>query len=394
VSRADSADYLDIADLRGGTIADDLRQRDFTINAMALELGKDGSCGAVIDPLGGGADLGRMVIRMTSPRVFHEDPLRVLRAFRFAAEPGFEFESATAEAASAASVLLQTVSVERITAELFLIFRAAPCSRTVSDLDRHGVLEIIFPEITPMKGCAQNGYHHKDVWGHALLALEHIEVILDRPADYFGDTAAAVMQNLEAGDRLALLKWAALFHDIGKPATQGLKATGRITFKKHDAAGAEVAALIAERMKLSNQARAFMVLLVREHLQPLFLSAAGVTSSARMRLFRRLGDDVVPVFVLAMADVMSSQGPESGQAYRDGFTRWCGQMVADYYASAKKMLAQPRLISGHDLIGLGMEPGPAVGDILGQVHEAQDSGAVTSRDEALALAGRLMAEAE
>jgi hypothetical protein len=109
-----------------------------------------------------------------------------------------------------------------------------------------------------------------------------------------------------------------------------------------------------------------------------------------MRWFRKMGDDVVPALVLSMADVMSSQGPESGQEYRDNFARWCGQLVNDYYTSVKIILERPRLVSGHDLIELGMEPGPKIGSILEQVHEAQDNGGVTSRDEALAMARKLI----
>jgi len=392
VNREDSTDYLDIAELRSDTIEEDLLQRDFTINAMAIELDKNGPCGLVIDPLGGAADLRRKIIRMANPQAFDDDPLRVLRAFRFAGERGFAVEAVTLAAVDSSFVLLARVSAERIMAELFLLLKAAQSSRHVAALDSHRILDVIFPEIMPMKGCLQNGYHHKDVWGHSLLVLEHIEHILNNPRDYFGETAGAVTQNLEAGDRLPLLKCAALFHDIGKPATKGLKqAAGRITFRGHDRAGAEIVDLIAERMKLSKQARTLIVLLVREHLQPLFLSGSDVTSSARMRWFRKIGADVVPAIVLSMADVMSSRGPESGEAYRDNFTSWCGQMVSDYYSSVKKILERPRLISGHDLIALGMEPGPELGAILEQVLEAQDNGSVTSRDESLVLARKLMA---
>ncbi len=391
VDRSDSTAYLDIAELRGDTISDDLGQRDFTINAMAVEIDGNGSCGTVIDPLGGARDLQHRCIRMTGPGAFRDDPLRGIRAFRFAAALGFEIEPETLAAAASSSVLLGRVSAERITAELFHIFRTARGAGATAAMDTHGMLEAIFPEIIAMKLCTQNGYHHKDVWGHTLLVLEQTEHILDDPAAYFGVTAAAVMQNLAAGDRIALLKCAALLHDVGKPATRGLKqATGRISFTDHDRAGAEVADRIAERMKLSNQARSFLVLLVREHLQPLFLSRAGVTPSARMRWLRKMGHDVVPSVILAMADVMSSRGPESGQEYRDRFTSWCGQLVGDYYASAREILSRPRLISGHDLIELGMEPGPQMGPILEQVHEAQDSGEVTDRDGALELARELM----
>lgn len=390
VDRNDSTDYLDIAELRGETLEKDLRLRDFTINAMASEISKDGSCGVLIDPLGGERDLRQRILRMTNDQVFYDDPLRVLRAFRFAAA-GFAIEEKTLAAAEAASGLLRQVSAERIMAELLLIFRTAQSSSTIQALDRHGVLDALFPEILPLKGCLQNGYHHKDVWGHSLLVLEHVEYILNHLEQYFSDIAGTVSENIGAGDRIPLLKCTALFHDIGKPATKGLKpGTGRISFTNHDQAGAELMSLIGERMKLPNQAQDFLVRLVKEHLQPLFLSAEGVTAAARMRWFRKMGDDIVPALILSMADVMSSQGPESGEEYRRNFLQWCVQMSRDYYASLKKILEQPRLVSGHDLIGLGMKPGPQIGILLEQVTEAQDNGVVTNREEALELAAELL----
>ncbi|MBA4373297.1 MAG: hypothetical protein C0402_10620 [Thermodesulfovibrio sp.] len=390
VDRQDSADYLDIAELRGPTIEEDLRQRDFTINAMAMKIDRNFSFSMVIDPFGGERDLKQKSIRMTNSGVFTDDPLRVLRAFRFAAE-GFEIEAATMQALASSSALLAQVSVERIMAELFLIFRTAQSCRIITALDGHGILGQLFPEILPMKGCLQNGYHHKDVWGHSLLVLEQVEHILNHLEDYFCETSAAVCQNLGTGERSSLLKCAALFHDIGKPSTKGLKqGTGRISFTNHDQAGAELMTLIAERMKLSNQAQTFLVRLVKEHLQPLFLSVEGVTVAARMRWFRKMGDEVIPALILSMADVMSSRGPESGEEYRQNFVSWCAQMARDYFASIRKILERPRLITGHDLIELGMEPGPGMGEVLDQVSEAQDNGAVTSRDEALAYARELL----
>jgi putative nucleotidyltransferase with HDIG domain len=326
---------------------------------------------------------------MTHPQAFDNDPLRILRAFRFAADLGFTIDAETLDAMKHAVPSLAQVSVERIMNELLLTFGTPEASSAVAALDRYGILDSVFPEIIMMKGCDQNGYHHKDVWGHSLLVVERLEDILDNSADYFDD-AAAVFRNLEADARLPLLKLAALLHDVGKPGTKGLnQETGRITFKKHDKAGAEHVDRIAERMKLSGQARTFLVRMVLEHLQPIFLSAASVSPAARMRWFRQMGDDAVPALILSMADVMSSRGPLSGEEYRSGFVAWCRQQINDYYVSVKTILARPVLITGHDLMALGMTPGPEIGRVLGQVREAQDTGDISSRDEALTLVRKL-----
>ncbi len=382
--------YIDIAECRGSSIDDDLRLRDFTINAIAMWIKVNGASGAIIDPLDGAGDLLRRRVRMTHTQAFDNDPLRILRAFRFAADLGFEIDEATLDAMKHAVPSLAGVSVERIMNELFLTFRTPEASSAVAALDSYGILDSIFPDIIMIKGCNQNGYHHKDVWGHSLLVVERLEDILNNPGDYFDD-AAAVFRNLETDARLPLLKLAALLHDVGKPGTKGLnQETGRITFKQHDRVGAERVDRIAKRMKLSGQARTFLVRMVREHLQPIFLSAASGSSAARMRWFRQMGDDAVPALILSMADVMSSRGPLSGEEYRCGFVAWCRQQVNDYYVSVKTILERQVLITGRDLMALGMTPGPQIGRILGQVKEAQDTGDIASRDEALTLVRKLI----
>ncbi|MDA8083886.1 MAG: HD domain-containing protein [Nitrospiraceae bacterium] len=395
VNRNDAKDFLDIAELRGVSIEDDLCQRDFTINAMALEVCgtqlEDRGAGILVDPLGGLADVRKKIIRMTTGQAFTDDPLRIIRAFRFAAELEFGIDPATLPCMRTSSDLLTLVSAERIMYELGLILATPRAGLVIEEMDGQGILDRLFPEIITMKETPQNGYHHRDVWGHSLLVLQNTEYILNHPAEFFGGQAGAVSDNLARDSRLPLLKLAALFHDAGKPTTRGLNPeTGRITFYGHDRAGGEITELLVERMRLSSRAGAFIVRMVREHLRPLVLSSPGATGSVRLRWFRKLGDDIVPSVILAMADVMSSLGPESGEEYRRGFLEWGGKTVAGYFSEARKILERPLLISGHDLMELGMEAGPVIGGILRQVREAQDNGEVTTRDEALAYARELL----
>lgn len=397
VNREDRADFLDIAEMRGETIYEDLNNRDFPINAIAIEVKADGAPGGTIDPLRGLQDIERKVIRVINERSFPSDPLRVLRAVRFAATLDFTIEPSTLEDMRTRASLIRSVSGERIMAELLFVLDSPRSSHFFRQMDDLGILESVIPEIMPMKGCAQNGFHHKDVWGHSLLVLENCERIINNLSGYFGDQGPEVSAALEPGGRLPLLKLAALLHDIGKPETRGLDPeTGRTTFCRHDEEGARLLALFAERMKMSNQSSDFMVRMVAEHLHILRLSSGKAGKGGDgllqiMKWFRRLGDDSVPAIILSMADVMSALGPEAGDEYREHHINWSKESIRAYYKEIKAMLASPNLVTGDDLLAIGLKPGPELGRVLAEVRDAQDTGEVKSREEALELAKALAA---
>ncbi|MDP2157826.1 MAG: HD domain-containing protein [Nitrospirota bacterium] len=389
VDRDNPDEFLDIAEMRGDTIQDDLSHRDFTINALAIKLRDDGSAGELLDPFYGRKDIQQKIVRMVSKEAFVSDPLRILRAFRFAAALGFAVDGPTLKALQSNSALLKQVSVERIMAELKCILLTSNSSAWFRQMDDLGILEIIFPEILPMKGCEQNWYHHKDVWEHSLLVMEQVERILS-DLFLFGEASAAIAELLDE-EKTVFLKLAGLLHDIGKPATKGIKPeTRRIIFYGHDKAGAEIIKEMAVRLKLSCRSKDLLVRIVSEHLRPLALSLPKATHSARMRWFRRMRDDSVPALILAMADVMSSQGPESGEDYREHFMVWAAESIQEYFNSIKPVLESPLLINGDDLISMGVEPGIALGNLLYRLRFAQDLGKITSRQEALEAAKEMV----
>ena len=392
VDRMKSDQFLDIAEMRGGTIYEDLLQRDFTINAIALELDEDGAVGRMLDPLNGALDLENKTIRTINDQSFVSDPLRVLRAVRFAAALGFSIEDQTWEGMKRNAALLRGVSAERVMTELMLILKSPGSGPSFRQMDSSGILEVIFPEVAPMKGCPQNGYHHKDVWEHSLLVTENAEHILNDLPHYFGESGSDVADNLKE-DRLPLLKLSALLHDAGKPATRGLNPeTGRITFYGHEKEGAKIIGDMAARMKLSNRNREFLVLLAAEHLHVLVLASGRTKATTKMRWFRKMRDDAVPAIILSMADVMSSLGPESGEEYRSRHIDWAKKGIHEYYDCIKAKLETPGLINGDDLIGLGMEPGPEIGKVLARVRTGQDTGEISSHEQALELARSLIGQ--
>jgi len=391
VNRQTPDNFLDIAEMRGETIYEDLKHRDFTINAVAVKINQDCSLGEIIDPLNGAGDVTKKLIRIINDKSIVSDPLRILRAIRFSAMPNFSIEHTSLEEIGRSAHLLTDVSSERIMGELCLILKSPGSSRFFRQMDDLGILDIIFPEIGPMKGCPQNGFHHKDVWEHSLLVMESCEEIINNSSKYFKYANAGVAENLAGNDRLPLLKLAALLHDTGKPATMGSNPdTGRTTFYGHDEEGAKLISQIAERLKMSSRSRDFMVLMAAEHLHILHLASKAVKSSTKMKWFRRMGDDSVPAIILSMADVMGILGPDSTEEYRERHIRWSVESIGDYYKEIKVKIERPDLITGHDLIALGMKPGPEIGRILAQIRTARDAGEIANREAAIEMAKTLI----
>jgi poly(A) polymerase len=394
VNRSDAADFLDLVPIHGSGVQDDLSRRDFTINAMAIAIGTRGALGDLIDPLGGGRDLRDRLIRAASPNALMSDPLRVIRAARFSAELGFEIDAATRQLMSIAADRLAVVAAERIVRELFLTLKQPASAPLVRTLDDTGALQVIFPEIASMRGCSQNEHHHLDVWNHSLEALEKLEGIMSSLTDQFDPMAGRVRANLEQENRLPVLKLAMLLHDAGKPETQTVATeTGRITFHGHDATGSMIAEEIAARLKFSVRDKELFRRLIADHMYMIGLSGPDVRPGTVLRWFRRLGEDMVPLILLGMADVMATAGPASIKVERERHLRWCRETIRLYYTEIKDRLECKPLIGGRDLMAIGIPPGPGMGEILEAVRAAQDEGAVRNRDQALALAAELVRRA-
>ncbi len=390
VDRQKSDTFVDLSPIKGESIVEDLSSRDFTINAMAYEVRPEGELSRLIDPLEGLLDLEQRIIRITGPGAFSSDPLRILRAPRFAASLDSTIEQATMGTMKEEAFKLEKVAGERIWAELLEILRSPGSSRLVRLMDRLEIMTVLFPEVKAMKGCAQNFFHHLDVWDHSLAVLENCEGLAGRLEDYFGPAAANVKDNIMAHNRLPLMKMAALFHDVAKPATRDVdKDSDRITFYGHQREGQQMAGEIAGRLRMSKRDQGFFATLIGEHMHVLNLSSPEVRPATRLKWFRKLKDDCVPLIILGIADMEATLGPASAQKRRENHIQWSKESVKAYYGEIKQKLERRDLIAGKDLLGLGIPPGPEMGRILRKVREAQDIGEINDREEALALAGEL-----
>ncbi|WP_084605081.1 CCA tRNA nucleotidyltransferase [Desulfonatronum thioautotrophicum] len=389
--------FLDVTEVHGRDIVEDLGRRDFTVNAMALAL-RDLSAltnpgPSLIDPYGGLDDLHRGLIRQTGPQTIADDPARILRGFRLRAQLGWALDHATLDEIEKRAPALAKVPAERLTSELRLILECPGGGRLLAEMERAGVLAVLFPELRDMRGCGQNHFHHLDVFHHSLAAVDHCEVLLAELDAVFGELREPILAVLK-GWRLPWLKLAVLLHDIGKPGTKAHRSTRenteRITFYGHDALGAAMAESIAVRLRLSTAERKYLTGLIRHHLHVGVLLRPEAKLKARLRWMRRLGPDLIPAILLCLADVRATLGPSSSLQEHQAQEIRGVALIREYLEQTRTTFSVAPLINGHDLLALGLPPGPLLGRILKQLQEAQDAGEITTREEALQMVDQLL----
>ena len=388
---------VDIASLRGGakSIEDDLRLRDYTIGAMALPLqaalapALDNLAAAVIDPLGGQADLQNRLLR-ACPNAFAADPLRMLRGYRLTGQLALTMTAATREKISAEAARIATVAAERIAHELDLLMDQPHGGEQFPIMWDDGLLPHILPELAAGDGVEQPDFHHLDVLRHNLQALLQVEKLVSgQPAPLLPEALAELA---EAPHRRRLLKYAALLHDVGKPGVRGMK-NGRATFHGHDVDGAEAVSRLAGRLRWSVQDSRRLTALVALHMRPFHLcnarQAGKLTDRALLRLCRDAGEMLPELFLLAMADSLASHGRLKPPDMEKQVAELYLLTAAMYERRFRPVQTAPRLVTGDDLIEIfGLKPGPRFARLLRQVENARLEGRIENRAEALALIAR------
>jgi poly(A) polymerase len=374
---------FDFARLQGDTIEEDLRLRDFTVNAMARP--REG--GEIIDPLGGRADLDSRTLRVLGAQAYESDPLRPLRLARFAAELGFAPDPDTERITRAASARVAEAAGERVFAELRRLVIADGVLEGLGLADRLGLLEGVLPELAALHDVEQSRYHHLDVYHHTLDVLARL-IELDGEA---GPRLRAVL-DAPLADELThghALRFGALLHDVGKPATREVRADGRITFMGHDREGERMVSELCRRLRTSERLSRFLGALARHHLVLGFLVHERPLSRRQVyRYLKRTGPVEVEVTLLSCADRLATRGRNAERA-TEAHLELAGELMEAALDWRESGPPRPPLRGNQLAKALNIEPGPRLGELLAQLTEAAYAGELEDRDDALALARRL-----
>lgn len=409
---------IDFAGLRGRTLAADLIARDFTINALAIDLDQPER---VIDVVNGLADVDAGIIRAIGEQSLIDDPIRLLRAVRQSASLAFEIDPQTARWIAQHAALIETGSAERVRDELIKIIGGRGCADDVLLLDAFTLLEHVLPEVTALRGVEQSWPHHWDVFEHTRRAIDALELLGTRwlGFDQADDTAilravipafawdgllptlAQFADSLRAHLRVYqidadrsiwhTLKWTALLHDIGKPAARTVEAGGRARFFGHEDVGAKLAEARLRALKFSSDEINRVTGIIGGHIRPHLLADTAVSRRAIYRFFRDTQDYGVDILLLSLADHLATHGPDLDQARWVARLGLVSDMLTAYFVQRAEIVLPPPLMDGHDLMrALGLQPGKQIGVMLEAIREGQAAGEVTTQDEALTLARRLL----
>lgn len=373
---------FDFSDALEHCLEKDLARRDLTVNALAWDVVED----VLIDKYEGLADLANRRIRMVEAHNFHDDPLRVLRVFRFAAQLQAEtIDPETLSACLSALPLLDQVAGERIQVELMKMLDASRCFPALVKMAEAGVLEAILPEMTPMHQVGPNEHHHLPLFVHSLELVNQFEL-------EYGNFPAEVQRHLEkpmqAGcGRKAFLKLSCLLHDIGKPTTmvtyeENPDSKRTVTFYGHDKVSETLCEGLLHRLKLSSASGDYVKKLVRWHLYPAQFDLEASPRKSILKLFRKMGDCTWDVLALSLADRLSTKGPAITEAMiQAAIQNHLGLMKA--YGEELENLSQPPVLNGHQIMQhFHVGPGAHLKTALGLLVEAQQLGEVRSETDA------------
>ncbi len=383
---------LDVAPLQGASLVEDLRRRDFTVNAIAVALSAPPQ---LEDPLGGLDDLRRGALVLASEEAFRDDPVRLLRLARFRAELAFEPTAEVLARARADAELLAGAAPERLLQELRKTIAATGVLAGLELMDRASLTEHVLPELAALRGVEQSQFHHLDVYDHTFEVLRQLLLLERRLADFFGSEVAEQLAR-ELARPLAddftrgqAVRLAALLHDIGKPRTRAVRADGRVTFIGHDEVGAEMTLALCRRLRTSTTLARFLAEIVRNHLALGFLVHERPLPRRRVYDYLRRCEPVeVEVTYLSCADRLATRGRNAERAIA-AHLELARELMAAALAWRRAGGAPRPPLRGDELARvLGIAPGPLLGELLEELRAAVYAGEVAGRQEAIAHARR------
>ncbi len=370
----DKLNYIDIT--QADDIETDLKRRDFTINSIAIDLSNN----QIIDINKGQEDLKNKIIRSISEQNIIDDPLRILRAYRFSAILGFEIESNTKEQIHNHINLIKNPAKERINYELMKLFEGNYTAKVLSEMSE--IIDIIYPIFIDVKKVPKNTHHHLNLFDHSIETVNQIQKIYESSQE-------EVRQHLEKEDfggftRLAHLKFAGFLHDIGKYSTWTIEGE-RHRFIKHDDVGSKMAKEILKQNKFSKKQIEYITNMIKNHIYPSqVVSAENINEKIYMRYIRKMEENVIDNIILAKADRLSARGPAITNEIIEENIRNLDKLL-NYYLSIKdKLKPIPKLLSGNEIMELKKIPqSPLLGEIIKALQEEQTEGNITTKEEAI-----------
>lgn len=372
--------FIDIAELTGKNIEQDLKRRDLTINSIAVNL----KTLEIIDVNNGIEDLKSKKIKGICEQNFIDDPLRLLRIFRFEAMLGFEVDKNLTQLVKKHVGKINQCAVERINYELLKLFSGNYCAKTLINMDNSGLLKELLPISQDLKTVPPNLHHHLNLFDHSIESVNQIQKIYE-------NSSSQVQQHLEKTDfggftRLSHLKFASFLHDIGKPSTWTIEEeTGKHRFIKHDDIGSKMAITILKKMKFSKKQIEYISKMIKYHIYPSHVVAAPeISDKIYMRFIRKMEEEVIDVIILAMADRFSARGVEiTEEIVKKNISNL--QALLDFYLNVKETIKPlPKLISGEEIMEiLNITPSKKLGEIINQLKEAQLSGDIVTKKQAV-----------
>lgn len=337
----------------------DLKRRDFTINAMAISLNRD-NYGEFIDHYNGMQDLKRKIIKTPCDPIdtFFDDPLRMMRAVRFAAQLNFEIEAETFKAIKSCADRMDIISKERIRDEFLKILATDTPSYGIDLLYDSTLLKVLFPELIALRGVHKvQGYSHKDVYRHTMTVVDNVAEVSDD----------------------IILRMAALYHDVGKPKTKRFVETIGWTYHGHEDLGARMFLQIGHKLRLSQKQIKRIEKLIKLHLRPIAVAGETVTDSAVRRLMVEAGDDVDSLMILCRADI-TSKNERRVKKYKKNF-----ELVAQRMQEVDekdKLRAFKSPVEGHEIMMIfSLKPGPKIGLIKKHIESAILDGKIENNYE-------------
>jgi poly(A) polymerase len=387
---------IDISLFNGKTIEHDLQNRDFTVNATAFNLKnfENFKKHIIFSDRNALRDLKSKTVNIVSAESFKTDPLRMLRAFRFAAELDFKISKKTFEQIRKNAKLILKSAPERIKTEFFRVLSVKNSAALIKDMDNCGLLSEIFPEIKKMKKSRREYYYHpRGLFQHSFETMESSENILNNLKKYFPENYADMQKHFDDNTifseritRKSLLKFAALFHDNAKPETAEFK-NGKMRFLGHEELGAEKVKEILFSLKSGKNDIETAVFLVNNHMRPSTLTRNNiVTKKAALKFFRDIGDKTPDLLALSMSDWHSYKKIKTFSPKELKFQEKSVRELMRYYYELKNAKPMPKIIDGNTIMErFNLKPGPWIGELLNFSTGAQLEGKIFNTEEALKI---------